>query len=116
MRVARTKRLHPNPLRRIRLHPFVGVDLPATLREIATAALGVAHADLRLRAVGGPRLESRAGTANLLRHGLGIMHEKPAMRDAEGGFVAFLVIVEGLDRHIGMAIANMFVAIARLLA
>src|SRR5262245_29685835 len=100
--------------RRIGARPLVDIDFPAALREIATVALGIAHADFRLRAAFGTRLHLGATALHLIRHRPGVGHEKADMRDAETRLMAFLVAVEGLDRNVAVAIADVFVAVARL--
>src|SRR5580704_4441346 len=90
-------------------HPFLGIDLPAALREIATVAFRIAHADLRLGAVRGARLDGGAGALDPFRHDFGIADQEAEMRDAEARLVSDLVAVEGLDRHIAVPVAHMLV-------
>src|SRR5260370_35649468 len=93
-------------------HPFVGVHLPAALREVAAVAFRIAHANLRLGAVRRPRLDGGAAALDPIRHRLGIPDQNAEMGDAEARFVPNLVAVEGLDRNIAVPIAHMLVPIA----
>src|SRR5262249_25776167 len=97
-------------------HPFVSVDLPAALREITAIAFRVAHADFRLGAVRWPRLDGRAARLHALGHRFRIRHQETEMRYAEARLVSLLAAVERLDGHIGLAVADVLVAIAWLLA
>src|SRR6185437_4212338 len=94
--------------------PFLGVDLPAAAREIAAIALRVAHADLRLAAVGGAAGDG-GDAVDAVGQPLHVADQEADMGDAEAALMAGPVVVEGLDGHVGMAVADMAVAIARLL-
>src|SRR5262249_39970956 len=108
--------LSMRPIWSRRPHPFVSVDLPAALREITAVALRVAHANFRLGAVRWPRLDGRAARLHALGHRSRVRHQETEMRDAEARLVALLAAVERLDRNVGMAVADVLVAVAGPLA
>src|SRR5262245_22328799 len=63
-----------------------------------------------------PRLDGGAARHDLFRHRLRVRHQEAEMRDAEARLVTFLAAVERLDRHVGVAVADVLVAIAGALA
>src|SRR6185312_16249752 len=102
------------PSRHLGARPFVGIDLPAAARQVAAIALRIAHADLRLTAVGGTAGDG-GDAVDAVGQPFHVADQEADMSDAKAALMAGPVVVEGLDRHVGMAIADMAVAIARFL-